>query len=376
MAPRDEPASPMTPSVLATDASGLGEIRELTAQFYVTLRAYLGRMEIADGTRASRVLERVTELLRPERQATWSAAYEVEQMMVDLFDAETLRAELELRGAEARGVLPPPLVEWYAGEVKTLRGAPEGTVRARRLLARLVNDLQWRYTVNEVKRRYSMDITSRTGQLFGASLALFVLWTALMVAFRPGFGDAAMLVLAALAGGWGASFSMLWSLKRRLERTELDDLKLMRPGVMLLARALIGAGAACIFYFFLRSELLAGTAFPTLRDGAATPDWGKHLAMLIVWCFLAGFSEKFVPGLLRKTEGQSTAAGGGGGRFRPSANGASETMAVGMAGTPIGANGTAHRLTGPDGTGTGMAPAATPAAAVADGGPATRELPG
>jgi hypothetical protein len=39
---------------------------------------------------------------------------------------------------------------------------------------------------------------------------------------------------------------------------------------------------------------------------------------LIVWCFLAGFSERLVPSLLAKTEDRAQAGAGAPDRFKPS----------------------------------------------------------
>jgi hypothetical protein len=116
---------------------------------------------------------------------------------------------------------------------------------------------------------------------------------------------------------------MLGSLKSRLTASELDDLKLTRPWVMLLSRVLICTGAGCVLYFFLRSGLLGGSAFPqltTLDTAGEVPR--KDLALLIIWCFIAGFSEKLVPSLLEKTESRAgSTAPGESDRFRPGPNG-------------------------------------------------------
>ena len=106
-------------------------------------------------------------------------------------------------------------------------------------------------------------------------------------------------------------------------------MKLMRPWVMLLSRALIGTGAGCVLYFFLRSGLLGGSAFPqltTLDTAGEVPR--KDLALLIIWCFIAGFSEKLVPSILEKTESRAAESD----RFRPGpiggASGAAATQAT------------------------------------------------
>jgi hypothetical protein len=290
------------------------EIKELTDQFYVTLRAYRARLHPPESKATAATLQRVDELLDPRRQGSWSEAYEVEQLLIPLFDDDTLRTELEVRVVEANGALRTQLADLSAKEVAA--AGPAAVERRRSLLARLVNDLQWRYTVNEVKRRYSKEITSRTGRLSAAALALFAIWTTVIVLWKPSFAQPHFLVLAGIAGAWGAAFSMLLSLKGRLDASELDDLKLMRPYVMLIARTLIGAGAGCLVYFFVRSGLLGGTAFPNLLD--ATKDWGTTVALLIVWCVIAGFSEKLVPALLEKTEARATTVTE---RYRPGSNG-------------------------------------------------------
>jgi hypothetical protein len=245
-----------------TNSAAEGEIKQLTDQFYVTPRAYVAKMQALDGKLTPDALQRLKDLFNPDRPRTWSEAYEIEQLLVHLFDEETLRTELGVRSLEARRTFHSSLGELYAKEIAGAN-SPE---RERGLLARLVNDLQWRYTVNEAKRRYSQDITSRTGWIFAVSLLLFGLSVAYTAVWKPHYDDLHLLVFAALAGTWGATFSMLASLKSRLTASELDDMKLMRPWVMLFSRALIGTGAGCVLYFFLRSGLLGGSAFPQLAS--------------------------------------------------------------------------------------------------------------
>src|SRR5262249_55819484 len=136
----------------------------------------------------------------------------------------------------------------------------------RTLLSRLVNDLQWRYIVNEATRRYSKLITSRTSLLSVWALMAFaaLIGVVIFVPWMFKYDDLRLLFVAGLAGAWGATFSMLTSLKGRLEASQFDDLKLIRSWALPISRALVGAGAACILFFFLLSGLLAGTAFPTL----------------------------------------------------------------------------------------------------------------
>ena len=345
------------------------EVRELTAQFYITLEAYFTKVKGVSPPRSQHAHDRISELL-DNGLRNWTNAYAIEQLLVHLFDDGTLANELQVRVREARDALKPALGDYYAAEAaKTPMSADE----RRAVLSRLINDLQWRYTVNEVKRGYAKEITLKTGQMFVASLLVFG-GAVLLTLARPGLlqFDLRLLVPAVLAGCWGASFSMLSSLRDRLDASDLDALKVLRARWVLGSRVLIGAGGACILYFFFVSGLVSGAAFPDLKGAravqiasaqqaasgplpapgaqpapgapaAASPPAATEpptpaptnnqpleaFALLVVWCFLAGFSERLIPGLLAKTEGKLDLPSSTPDRYRPtSAASGSDTTAA------------------------------------------------
>ena len=268
------------------------EVIELTNQFYVTLRAYFTQIKKEDESNirnkeAFNRIKALLELAEGEKGVqSWTNAYEIEQLLVHLFDDDTVATELAVRLLEARSVLRLELAALYEAHLRELENPSAGgqnasaatvSVQKRRLLARLVNDLQWRYIVNEATRRYSKLITRRTATLSVSALILFVGAIVMIATGQFYYGDLNLLWVAGLAGMWGATFSMLATVKSRLADSKFDDLKSMKAGSVLLSRAAIGAGAACILFFFLLSGLLAGSAFPSLarpREGtlvAGTP---------------------------------------------------------------------------------------------------------
>lgn len=290
---------------------GDGEIRELTAQFYVTLEAAFAKVKSISGRASEDAYRRIEDLLAPEHPRNWTNAYAIEQLLVHLMDDDAVATELQVRTREATAALRRSLAEYYEQQAAKDTQTP---VTRRALLTRLVNDLQWRYTVNEVKRQYSKNITLNAGRFFAASLAIFaVAMLATVVSPELRKSDLRLLVPAVLAGCWGAGFSLLSSLKDRLDASELDDLKVLRAKSVLGSRLLIGAGAAAILYFFFVAGLVSGGAFPDLAKDKLE-DWQKNLALLVAWCFLAGFSERLIPGLLARTEGRLDGASE---RFRP-----------------------------------------------------------
>lgn len=305
------------------------EVVELTNQFYVTLRAYFARVKGSGQTRNQDAFNRIDELLK-DKARNWTNAYEIEQLLIQLFEDDTVATELTIRALEAKAILSPELAAVYDAKIRELdeflKTSKDNTQtasvsgRRRTLLARIVNDLQWRSIIIEATRRYSKRITSRAAYLSVISLLAFAGLVA-FIYYRPWdflYGDLRLLPVAGLAGMWGATFSMLATLKGRLDTSKFDDLKLMRSWAVLVSRALIGAGAACILFFFLLSGLLGGTAFPTIDGRAPGPLPRKDLALLIVWCFIAGFSERLIPGLLATTEARAAGSEGQiAGRIRP-----------------------------------------------------------
>jgi hypothetical protein len=299
------------------------EIENLRDQFYVTLRAYLARVE-AKSPAPSAALDTVRQLLGPGRPPRWSDCYEVEQLLVHLFDDAMLRTELEVRLLEAETNLRSNLYDYYRSAARD----PADVERRRTLLSRLVNDLQWRYTVQEGKRRFSKSLTTRTGIAFLIALAGFAWLAAFVYTTDAGFapGDLRLLCAAGVAGTLGATFSMLTGLQTRIEASAIYDLNMMRAITMLMARALVGAGAACVIYLFFSSGFLSGSAFPDLSGTNDLKDCGlgkgaclksSTVSLLVIWCFIAGFSEKLVPGLLAKAEGKADASPPAKDHYRP-----------------------------------------------------------
>ena len=72
-----------------------------------------------------------------------------------------------------------------------------------------------------------------------------------------------------------------------------------------------GLGDAAILYFFFRSGLLGGNLWPDLsklaydaleQRGPTALVPSQHWWLLVIWCFLGGFSETLVPNILTRTE--------------------------------------------------------------------------
>mgnify|MGYP000553892154 CR=1 FL=1 len=121
------------------------------------------------------------------------------------------------------------------------------------------------------------------------------------------------------AGGFfGATFFMIRDLQSKLAVSEVATLRDMWTYGMILLRCCFGIGAATILYFFFQTGLLGQGVWPAIPEiGFETLDsvWrgggfesfkftlpNKDTALLIVWSFLAGYSQRLVPSFLSRTE--------------------------------------------------------------------------
>ena len=133
------------------------------------------------------------------------------------------------------------------------------------------------------------------------------------------------LLVAMATGLLGASFFMMIQLQQRISEGTLADARDMWTTPLLILRCIVGIGAASVLYFFFKSGLLEGNLWPDLSKlgfervapaaGSKEPNLlfsktnkvipAEDFALLIVWSFIAGYSQTLVPNLLLQTEGRA-----------------------------------------------------------------------
>ncbi len=246
----------------------------LIGQFYVTLKATFKEALVNNTGANKEIADKITILL--EESQSWQNAYEIERLLVVIYDNETLKLEVKRRLVDIKSILSEDLYKYYddlVGELKTEEKSidkedNEGNIieKYRTILSLMLDDLQWKYAIKETGKMYSREVSKKNGCFFIISAFLFALMVFLLEHFNLS-DNFYYLTVSILAGAVGASFSMAINSRKRLLNTNLDELKIVRRNIYALTRVLIGMGAAIILFFAMQAEVLTGSLFPSFNSG-------------------------------------------------------------------------------------------------------------
>ncbi len=304
-----------------------------------------------------------SQKVRYSTHELWNRAYQLERMIALIQPKEVLFPELARRTRQAIDEGIPgasKLKESFdrgqaelleedkgdggkAGVTFKLKTDTASVQRARMLLLDALEALHW-----ASQRKFSAlplqigAIRLATIFVFAAAFLFVAPYLALYLlslsgkTLDAGAWEWLPLFTALSAGLFGAFFSRLSGLQSNANTLSLDALAEARRPLYLLFRGIVGMSGALFVFFFLQSGLIKGNLFPSFNDlGFSVVDWprsgqpnpgnkdgaqppastatvtGLHwrivlpsesLALLIVWSFLAGFSERLVPNILSSTD--------------------------------------------------------------------------
>ncbi len=293
------------------------------------------------------LLQQIQEQLQQlQEKADWEKAKAIELLLVPLLDPDDLDMELRYQLHNAQLFLPEYDSGFFQDCFATIIEKPEAQQplpdsdaipgRKRALLTKVTVSLQKFHEDRLLRSIFANKARFKIGLFFGLAITFSVFLLAIGILHPEGIYQycsrycrqftwltsiAAEIqdpteaqqtdkihlhfaIAALMAGYMGACFSMLISLKGRIETITLKELENLHKLHFILTRIITGIGAALICYYFFRAQLLTGSLFPDFSEETEIHLNSKTYFTLIIWCFIAGFSEKLVPSILSKTEGQ------------------------------------------------------------------------
>ena len=269
----------------------------------------------------------------------WNEAYRLERLLALAEPSDSLIQETQRRIAEASEEnvpAAPRLQRRFDQIMKDEFGAdppnkplsPTAEINLRNLLQDVLEWHHWSsqrtFCIRPMQKTATNRIVSAEVLAFIFVVTPFAYLYSLEFMFKnpPDFEywSGLPFYLALSAGLFGAFFSRMQWLQSNGDSLSLSQVRDAMDWRSIRLRGAVGMGGALIVYFFLQSGMVSGSLFPNFDDFGVHEGWtsvkdGQHgafsvhlfqpssaLALLVVWSFIAGFSERFVPGILSATE--------------------------------------------------------------------------
>ncbi len=310
--------------------------QKILNQYFANLRSFYDKVHLNHNNKGTddkgfeEICGKIENLIKEvevKKEKTWTDAGSIEQFLVQLLDEKDLELLLRNKLQKAKKNLKPDQYNYYENLHKKSKESKESSKEdkwqlqdKRAFLSRLIDDLYWNYTIRNAHKYYARKMLYKINFCIIATLiiASFFAITSFVVVpkidklfqneknitnktegpIEKEINKFLPISSAMMAGLVGACFSMLIGVWRK----SLSDLMNQYRFSYIFSRMFFGIGAGSIVLFLFKSGLLQGNMMPNFEKDIIQN--GNNWSLLIVWCFIAGFSEKLIPNMLSKTVDQ------------------------------------------------------------------------
>jgi hypothetical protein len=285
-------------------------------------------MDPQDKAICDRVLEK-----RKNRLLTWDDIYSYQLILLKYQDFETLKSKIISLRIKYQNLLDIAEYNSYialrAVDLTRVTNTEEDNEKLRADYKYLLDEFYLRYayasTREDLRTRLLRYAALFTLSFFILAVIVGVFSSSSMFSYQSYWttyirDTYSTLFVVCFAGIMGAFVSMQQRLQTISHHGDpVYNLSLLTHGwFSIFLSPISGAIFAALLYLFFSGKLLEGTIFPTMSTPAQSesilglaefafqtgPKTGKDFALLIIWSFIAGFAERFVPDTLMRLVNQ------------------------------------------------------------------------
>lgn len=247
----------------------------------------------------------------PPDKLEWDDLYRLELAIIKLEPASLLRRRAWILRNEYKEMASPEEYKDYLASKPPPADGDKDAEALRADLVRLQEELNWRYIVvwmletfrslllkRLVRRTTSVIVIVLGLTYWGESVAFAGSWT------NTNLPMLAAIVLSGVMGGLVSTIRRVQGV-RFASNADLDLTELEQGNTSVYLSPFLGGVFALVLFFLFAGGFVTGDLFPKVSlDGLLVSGIEKlelkEVAKLIVWSFMAGFAEKFVPDRLER----------------------------------------------------------------------------
>ncbi len=297
------------------------------------LQSYFGELKhiyrlTAEGRPETKPIVTQQLLAIADEAATWGDLCALEKAYAEILDEPDVLAHLVTARDRFRQIVGDRAYASYLSAKSAPANTDTGVAAMRAELLALIDRLNYLYTATPGKERIRNRMSFWLSVVTIGAVIVIANQLRYMLRTPEATQGSHTLFVAVLAGVLGGFVSVQQRLQSATDVDPLFNRLQMSSGFwnIIIVAPIFGGIFAAVLYTIFAAGAITGTAFPVIYAGqnpavaggqgpvmnletflrSAGPASGADLAKLILWSFIAGFAERFVPDVLSRLASADT----------------------------------------------------------------------